>query len=421
MNIEEFLDLIQTYFLCPICGKWHKFKGDKPLKEYTKNNRYEHICEEREKLNLDLKPDSEKAKFKFYFDEKFDNKIAHDYITYFVYEMHNECEFELNTFLDAVALPTSVRGNTLKYTSNYLTFLPKEFNSKTCDSCKYNNCCAFSNNISFRKVGTNITFSFGFTLENLKKPNDLSIITTNNSEISFGILNDDNIISTIIGIAINDGKNFKIYDKDKNTLINIGDISDANLPIFVIPTLKLHVGDLILENDEYCYVLSIEKDYIQTLCVKTGEIHESLPIENVFGFNYYPKIVALKDMLDEAKDKKKLAMLITTINNIDKNYDALLPFILLLNLDENVTKEERLALLSMVIKNSSSCNNSHDNLNFSSMLMLPILSESSLLNSTRNNDLFEKLILSSMISSTSNNSCINMLLIKEFLDSLSKK
>ena len=134
-----------------------------------------------------------------------------------------------------------------------------------------------------------------------------------NLNLEFGPNKDENIASTLMGIAVKNEDNWRIYDKKKKEITDVGDIQLGNLPIFILPTTKLNEGDLIKDASEYYYVMKVEKESTQTLCAKTGEMKTIIPIKNVLGFSCYSKVSAFSDFIDvgEDFDVEKLALMST--------------------------------------------------------------------------------------------------------------
>lgn len=115
----------------------------------------------------------------------------------------------------------------------------------------------------------------------------------------YGANTDPDIASTIMGIAVrNDDDSWRIYDKDKKAIIDIGNIDINSLPICIVPSTKIAVGDLLKDDDEnYVFVTGIKPDRVETLDAATGGFKEVMPINNIFGFKCYTKVVAMAGIL----------------------------------------------------------------------------------------------------------------------------
>lgn len=132
-----------------------------------------------------------------------------------------------------------------------------------------------------------------------------------NMNMEFGPSKDENIASTLMGVAVKNGDSWRIYDKKKKEITDVGDMQLGNLPIFILPTTKLNEGDLIKDAGEYYFVMKVAKGSTQTLCAKTGEMKTVIPIKNVLGFSCYSKVIALSDSINMGDDfdVEKLAIM----------------------------------------------------------------------------------------------------------------
>ncbi len=134
-----------------------------------------------------------------------------------------------------------------------------------------------------------------------------------NVNMEFGPNKDENITSTLMGVAVKNGDNWRIYDKKKKEITDVGDIQLGNLPIFILPTTQLSEGDLIKDNGEYYFVTKVAttKTPTQTLSARTGEMKNVVPIKNILGFSCYSKVIALSDSLNlgDDLDVEKLAIM----------------------------------------------------------------------------------------------------------------
>lgn len=132
-----------------------------------------------------------------------------------------------------------------------------------------------------------------------------------NMNLEFGPNKDENIASTLMGVAVKNGDSWRIYDKKKKEITDVGDMQLGNLPIFILPTTKLVEGDLIKDAGEYYFVMKVAAGSTQTLCAKTGEMKTVIPIKNVLGFSCYSKVIALSDSINMGDDfdVEKLAIM----------------------------------------------------------------------------------------------------------------
>ena len=154
-----------------------------------------------------------------------------------------------------------------------------------------------------------------------------------NMNMEFGPNKDENIASTLMGVAVKNGDSWRIYDKKKKVITDVGDMQLGNLPIFILPTTKLAEGDLIKDAGEYYFVSNVQTGSTQTLCAKTGEMKTVIPIKNVLGFSCYSKVIALSDSLNigDDFDVEKLAIMSAMCGQSGENngqMNQLLPLML---------------------------------------------------------------------------------------------
>lgn len=184
--------------------------------------------------------------------------------------------------------------------------------------------------------------------------------------MEFGPNQDENIASTIMGVAVKDGDSWRIYDKKKREITDIGDMQLGNLPIFILPTTKLCEGDLIKDAGEYYFVTKIatNKTPTQTLSVRTGDMKSVVPIKNVLGFSCYSKVIALSDSLNmsDELDLEKLVIMSTMNVQTGENTGQLNQFLSLMLLKEKLggdddTMKSLLLMFSMMGGNMAGSNN----------------------------------------------------------------
>ena len=156
-----------------------------------------------------------------------------------------------------------------------------------------------------------------------------------NMNLEFGPNKDENIASTLMGVAVKNGDSWRIYDKKKEEITDVGDMQLGNLPIFILPTTKLSEGDLIKDSGEYYFVTKVatSKTPTQTLSARTGEVKSVVPIKNVLGFSCYSKVIALSDSLNMGDDfdVEKLAIMSAMCGQTGENggqMNQLIPLIL---------------------------------------------------------------------------------------------
>ena len=341
---KRILQLTPKRILCPLCGEWHDWEG-KTLQSYDEANSYEYECND---VTVSIWVDEDHIHI--YADspcDKLNSEIDVD---------ADLRDMEYDGTDPVIKIPFSLEANEIICESE-------------CEDCKYCDCC------NFATIGDNrdddedeynfeLEFKFEFAsryfnkyseaareeklrqqreaeeaqrqeelarqreAEEAKRQEELArqtkSKTTNqvkekttmannffNMNMEFGPNKDENIASTLMGVAVKNGDSWRIYDKKTKQITDIGDMQLGNLPIFILPTTKLSEGDLIKDAGEYYFVMKVAAGSTQTLCAKTGEMKTVIPIKNVLGFSCYSKIIALSDSFNMGDDfdVEKLAIM----------------------------------------------------------------------------------------------------------------
>lgn len=334
---QKILGLRPKRYLCPYCGKWQKSELWEELGYYdSRSYKAEFFCEN---CNTDA--------MKIFFSDG-----------YCYYETAFECDavhFEIN---NNIQIEKFVLSSTEPHVTFNIPFYAKKEIREACSNCNFKEDCTLCKLLNEdNSRDKNITFGFEFEQSDYDKMFKSDILArketelqereknvkskeqylmeregamkakeheqkeikedatmknnTFNMNLEFGPNKDENIASTLMGIAVKNGDNWRIYDKKKKEITDVGDIQLGNLPIFILPTTKLNEGDLIKDNIEYYYVMKVEKESTQTLCAKTGEMKTIIPIKNVLGFSCYSKVSTLSNLINvgDDLDVEKLALM----------------------------------------------------------------------------------------------------------------
>ncbi|MCI8272609.1 MAG: hypothetical protein HFJ55_00820 [Clostridia bacterium] len=116
--------------------------------------------------------------------------------------------------------------------------------------------------------------------------------------MQFGLNQAEDIASTPIGIAVRIGENWRLYDIIKNKVIDVKEPDFDNMPTFIIPSVRLRVGDLIKDNDEYYFVVGAGLGITRVQSTRTDEVKTELPTRNFLGTNCYLKIVTFDELIE---------------------------------------------------------------------------------------------------------------------------
>ena len=187
---------------------------------------------------------------------------------------------------------------------------------ETCkeNGCKYYNSCKLleklENNDIIERVGgdrhVQIIYKIEFAKEELKKQATISDYLN----MEFGQNKDQNLVSTVMGIAVMNEDGWRIFDSKENTITNINVVKNKNIfPIYVMPATKVQRGDLIKEAGEYYYVTEVYKNNLITVNAKTGEMKAIKPLQDVRGNKYYVKLTAFMDFLDFEGDANMMKLM----------------------------------------------------------------------------------------------------------------
>ena len=292
---KELLNLVPTRYLCPYCGKWHDWTLNDELKYFESNFFSAHL--ECSNAPLGYNP----GNYNVYF---------HDDFCYFYVE--SICKKIKQSIEGQISIDCISESDDKPIVTFSVPFKTKK-NVGT-DECLY---CSYKDKCLYRRLGDEgdnrhmtITFGFEFKKEDFRKitkklnQKKENMMGNNllNMNMEFGLNRDkENIASTLMGVAVKNDKSWRIYNKEKKEITDIGNLQLGNLPIFILPTTKLNEGDLIKDDDEYYFVTNVatsEKPTTETLSARTGEIRYIMPVKNILGFSCYSKVVSLKDLLD---------------------------------------------------------------------------------------------------------------------------
>ena len=238
-----------------------------------------------------------------------------------------------------------------------------------------------------------------------------------NMNMEFGPSKDENIASTLMGVAVKDGDSWRIYDKKKKEITDVGDMQLGNLPIFILPTTKLNEGDLIKDAGEYYFVIKVAKGSTQTLCAKTGELKTVIPIKNVLGFSCYSKVIALSDSINMGDDfdVEKLAIMSAMCGQSGENggqMNQLLP--LMLFKDKLSSDDDMMKMMLMTSMMSVPAEGGDQNATMNQLLPLMLLKE----DDGGDDDKMKMFLMSSMMGGNmagNNNPVMSYLMLDMFM------
>ena len=322
---NELLELTPTRYLCPCCGEWHEW-NEKEL-EY-----YDGECDQTEL-------------------ECPNTSIMHCYnCKYGIYFENGYCYYSIMQVHGRIPISSISESKDNPIVTWQVSHIPNE-NIPRCECMD----CSFKDECRCGKFGMtrhyiDITFGFEFKQSDYDKYSEEAFLRSKEKEkeheckqtlkeeevsqrphveeknenttmknifninMEFGPIQDGNIASTIMGIAVKNGDSWRIYNKNKKKITDVGEMKLSNLPILILPTTKLREGDLIKDDGEYYFVTTVatSKTPTQTISARTGREKRVIPIKNLLGFSCYSKVIALSDWLNigDDIDVEKLAIMV---------------------------------------------------------------------------------------------------------------
>lgn len=429
---KKLLNLFPKRYHCPHCGQWHDWKLSHELGYYDSSSNK--ACLECE--NEILKENRLGQTF-FYFED--------GYCYYGTEFKCNPAKLKINNKISIGEILESSREPRVTFSVD--CHKRERFDRTEClIECHFVNQCLILNRCA--KDENKVTIEFGFEFdqsdyERFLKPAILShkiaksqkeqgsqmsqvnenkedtIMENNNvlnMNLEFGISKDDNIASTLMGVAVKNGNSWRIYDKKKKEITDVGNMELGKFPIFILPTSKLSEGDLIKDGGEYYFVTKVAtaKTLTQTLSARTGEMKSVVPIKNILGFSCYSKVIALSDSFNTESDFdiEKLAIMSAMCGQTGNNgnqMNQLLP--LMLFKDKLGGEDDTMKMLLM-----SSMMNSEDDSNQMNQLLPLMLFKGEL---GGDDDMMKMLLMSSMMGgnmSDSNNPMMSYLMLDKLMD-----
>lgn len=156
--------------------------------------------------------------------------------------------------------------------------------------------------LEYYKVNESVNSNFGSTINTgnafpvaNSNTNDFKAVTSF-TNMDCGLVEDENLVSTIWGIAINRNGYLYVFDKKEKRMMNIPKMALTNFPIYVVPTPTLKYGDLIKLDGKYYFYLKKEGGKITVLDVLTDEQKKIYVAQNILEFTVYSKVITILDL-----------------------------------------------------------------------------------------------------------------------------
>ena len=141
-------------------------------------------------------------------------------------------------------------------------------------------------------------------INNENKKENENMMNTNKmfKGLDFGKANKDLFRLSHLGLAVKNSEGtFVSYDKNNNNLVDV-DLFDFDLDgmIYKMPVAhnQVIIGDVIIHNGSPVLVKDTltNSDNLEVIDPVAGEIKTIIPTKNMFGFNFFTKILCLIDM-----------------------------------------------------------------------------------------------------------------------------
>lgn len=121
----------------------------------------------------------------------------------------------------------------------------------------------------------------------------------------FGPCKDSNIKMSTYGLAVKDAAGKWVsYDKTNDNIVDVSPLTFGDGKYFYkmpVAIKDIKVGDVIIHEKRPMFVGMICKDGdLSVVDIMSAERKVIMPVKNMFGFNYYTRVVSLMDMGGEA-------------------------------------------------------------------------------------------------------------------------
>lgn len=217
------------------------------------------------------------------------------------------------------------------------------------------------------------------SMTNLTQPNNTSLFGIN---AKFGIVDDPNIAATALGICFkNEAGNWINFNKETRQRTDMGNLQLGNLPLYMIPSTYVEIGDSILYEEEYYYVMDTSNyPKLTLLSVKDGIEKTVYPSKSILGFDFFTKIVALIDadtLLSGDDNDLGIVLMLSSMGGQKVDQNQLLPLLLLGknssplgNIFGGSDEDPMSKMMPLLMLNSFSGNSTNGSMDMMSMMLL---------------------------------------------------
>lgn len=156
---------------------------------------------------------------------------------------------------------------------------------------------------------------------------------TMTTKFNFGPITDGSVKLSMRGIAVkNTTGEYVCYDDMKDEIVSVdGMTMDCGEMIYAMPVaLKdVEMGDLIIHNKHYCYVMDGDENILNVLDISDGTVKDIMPTKSPFGFNFVTKVTSLINLGKASADSPFGDNFFTYIMMMNGKLDkSLLPLIM---------------------------------------------------------------------------------------------
>ena len=121
----------------------------------------------------------------------------------------------------------------------------------------------------------------------------------------FGPCKDSNVKMSTYGLAVKDAAGKWVsYDKANDNIVDVSPLTFGDGKYFYkmpVAIKDIKVGDVIIHEKRPMFVCKTFDDGdLNVVDIMTAERKVIMPVKNMFGFNYYTRVISLMDMGGEA-------------------------------------------------------------------------------------------------------------------------
>ena len=125
--------------------------------------------------------------------------------------------------------------------------------------------------------------------------------------MEFGFVKGDKFKLSPLGLAFKNSDNgYSVYDAKKSEMTDVtGMTFEMENAVMAMPTSikKVVENDIIMHSNAYVVVKEVKENSLVVVSPFSSEVKEIIPVKNMFGFNFYTKLIPLFDMSGAKADE----------------------------------------------------------------------------------------------------------------------